>query len=369
MLLQQRNRRVFLADVARGMLVAGVGLGTALDLGLTKTRAEEAAKPRLSFGALDPLVGMMQQTPAASLVPQLVDALKNGTSLRDLLTAGALANARSFGGGDYIGYHTLMALGPAWLMSQEAPAAEQALPVFKVLYRNTARIQDSRAFEHEALQPVVADRSAGTVTGEMLRDAVRQHDMARAEAQFATLADQSPQAAFNELLYAVQDETEVHRVALPYRAYALIDLIGAEHAQTLLRQSLRYCVNAENWNRKSTYGDVRVLLPKLFDQHRLAGRTAGDKPAEDAWIEQFVQLLFTSTPEQAAEATAAALAEGMLPEAVGEAISLAANQLVLRDQGRTGEIEQRGKPIGSVHGDSIGVHASDSANARKSGQR
>ncbi len=34
-----------------------------------------------------------------------------------------------------------------------------------------------------------------------------------------------------------------------------------------------------------------------------------------------------------------------------------------RDHGRTAREESPGKPIGSVHGDSIGVHACDSANA------
>ncbi|HEV3028423.1 MAG TPA: hypothetical protein VG457_12670, partial [Planctomycetota bacterium] len=57
------------------------------------------------------------------------------------------------------------------------------------------------------------------------------------------------------------------------------------------------------------------------------------------------------------------LAEGIAPDAVGEAISLAANQLILRDVGRSARDESPGKPMGSVHGDSIGVHACDSANA------
>lgn len=42
---------------------------------------------------------------------------------------------------------------------------------------------------------------------------------------------------------------------------------------------------------------------------------------------------------------------------------LAANQLVLRDNGRPKQQAQANKPVGSVHGDSIGVHACDSANA------
>ncbi len=101
----------------------------------------------------------------------------------------------------------------------------------------------------------------------------------------------------------------------------------------------------------------------MLEQHRLLGRSPGDSKAEDGWVDKMSQTIFGSTPEQAAEAAAAALAEGMSPASVGEAISLAANQLVLRDLGRTPRDEVPGKPIGSVHGDSIGVHASDSANA------
>ena len=51
------------------------------------------------------------------------------------------------------------------------------------------------------------------------------------------------------------------------------------------------------------------------------------------------------------------------PAGIGEAISLAASLLVLRDGGRLPQWEDRLKPAGSVHGDSMGVHASDAANA------
>jgi hypothetical protein len=101
----------------------------------------------------------------------------------------------------------------------------------------------------------------------------------------------------------------------------------------------------------------------MFDQHRLEGKTPGTKAADDAWVEQLCRTIFEGTPEQAAEAVAAALAEGFAPAAIGEAITLAANQLILRDLGRRPTEEQPGKVVGSVHGDSIGVHACDSANA------
>jgi hypothetical protein len=63
------------------------------------------------------------------------------------------------------------------------------------------------------------------------------------------------------------------------------------------------------------------------------------------------------------DAVAQALHEGFLPESIGEAISLAANMLVLHDPGRPEQWSNADKPVGSCHGDSVGVHASDAANA------
>ena len=56
-----RNRRKFLADVGRGMLVASVGSATALDLGLSAAWADDADQ-RVTFGNLEPLVSLMQET-------------------------------------------------------------------------------------------------------------------------------------------------------------------------------------------------------------------------------------------------------------------------------------------------------------------
>ena len=90
---------------------------------------------------------------------------------------------------------------------------------------------------------------------------------------------------------------------------------------------------------------------------------AGTRKADDAWIDRMANQIADASREQAAEAVAAALAEGFSTDDVGEAISLAANQLVLRDPGRRPQGASPEKPEGSVHGDSVGVHASDAANA------
>jgi hypothetical protein len=249
-------------------------------------------------------------------------------------------------------------------MARELPTERQPLPALKVLYRNTNRIQEFGGRKNEVLHPIKPTvLPADRVGGELLREAVRRKDTGTAEQTFATLAQSSPADAFNHLLFAVQDNTEVHRIVLPYRAWDLLDIVGKEHAHTLLRQSVRYCVKAERGTRSAAWDEPRTLLPKLLDQHRLLDCSPGSRAAEDGWVDQMSQTIFKSTPQQAADAVATALAEGMSPEAIAEAISLAANQLVLRDSGRTAREEQPGKPIGSTHGDSIGVHACDSANA------
>lgn len=357
------TRREFFADVGRGMLVASVGYGIASELGLAPAFAADAPDA-LSFGPLESLVCLMQETPATELLPALTNKLKSGTELHHLVAAAALANSRTFGGEDYVGFHTMMALAPSLHMAREMPGLLQPLPVFKVLFRNTTRIQEKGGRRDEVLHPVrPATLAEGQSGGDRLRDAVHRKDVNAAEETFAALAQLSADEALNDLLYVVQDNTEVHRVVLPYRAWDLLDLIGKEQAHTLLRQSVRYCVRAENSSRSAKWDEPRTLLPKALELHRLLDRTPGQRPAEDSWVDEFSQTIFKSTPEQAADAAASVLAEGFSPDAVGEAISLAANQLILRDHGRAPRDEQPGKTVGSVHGDSIGVHACDSANA------
>jgi hypothetical protein len=362
--MRNGDRRQFLADVGKGMLLASVGPALAADLGLARVYAGNDAE-RLTFGDREPLVALMQDTPADKLLPVLVDKLKAGTDLKTLVAAAALANARTFGGNDYTGYHAFMALVPSYQMAQELPDERKALPVLKVLYRNSNRIQEHGGPRSEVLHPVAATELAKDHSGgEILRDATRSADMEQAERTFAAVAKAPVGEAFNHLQFSIQDEIDVHRVVLSWRAWVTLDFTGKEQAQTLLRQSVRFCVDAEQYVRKQNrQPEIRTVLPKLLDQYKLVGRPVGKREADDAWIERLAEVVYGTDRTRAADAVAAALAEGFSPEAVGEAISLAANRLVLCDPGRTKQQVQPGKPEGSIHGASVGVHASDSANA------
>ncbi|MBA4186935.1 MAG: hypothetical protein C0467_02850 [Planctomycetaceae bacterium] len=352
------TRREFLADVGRGMLVASLGSSVASDLGLAFASAADAPDV-LNFGKLEPLVALLQETPTNKLMPVLVARLKDGLDLRTLVAAGALANARSFGGQHYEGYHTFMALAPAFEMSKELPEAQKPLPVLKVLYRNATHIQASGGRAKEILHPVKPTPvPEGKVGGEALQELTRKFNTKEAEGVFASLAQDKPEDAFNHVLYCVEDDINVHRTVLAWRSWAMLDFTGPEHAHTLLRQSVRFCCNEKGGPQGAA---IRKLLPQLLDQNKLVGKKLGSREGDAAWVEALAKVVYSSGREKAAEAVAIALTEGFSPTSITEALSVAANQLLLNDPGRPEA--NGGKAKGTVHGDSVGLHASDAANA------
>ncbi|MCG8651840.1 MAG: hypothetical protein MI861_18520 [Pirellulales bacterium] len=362
--MQRNDRRQFLANVGSGMLVGSLGATLAGDLGIATAHAGEE-DDRLTFGEMEPLVALMQETPLNRLQSVLVEKINGGADLSTLVAAGTLANARTFGGHDYIGFHTFMALAPALEMASELPTSHRALPVLKVLYRNTDRIQAFGGSSREVLKRIDAVKHEGLHSpGPMLQAATRKADFSGAENIMASLSDQPAEAVFNYVQYPVQDTTNVHRVVLTWRAWLAVGLVGEQHANTLLRQSVRFCLRSseERIRRGRPNPELWTLLPKLLDQYKLLGKPLGRRQGDDQWLESMAWTFFQSDRVQAADAAAAALAEGFAPDQVAEAMSVAANLLLLHDPGRSKD-SGGDKVKGSVHGASVGVHASDAANA------
>jgi len=361
--MKNYSRRAFHRKVGAGMISASIGVSLAHELGISTAIAEKDKPSKsLTFGKLEPLVALMEETPPDKLQSIAVKKLKAGeVDLKDLMQAAALANARSFGGADYIGMHTLMAMKPTMLMAQQMPSERAPLVVLKILHRNSGQIQ-SGGSKGEKMHPVSpADLPVNSNTAELLNKAVHGKDRKKAERILAAIAAKSPENAFNDLLETIEESTSVHNVVFAHRSWEVLDFVGKEHAATMLRQSLRRFANMEK--NGHTLSDPKLkLLPKLLDEYSLFDRPLGESKASDEWMKEMTETIFSSTPEQSANAVAAALKEGISPDHVGEAISLAANQLVLRDVGRVRNFKPD-KELGSIHGDSIGVHASDSANA------
>ena len=351
-----RTRRRFLQDVGTGMLIAGLGSNLVADLGVA---AESIDRDPVSnpYGTLAPWVARMQELDPDKLQVKMVDELQKGSvTLRELVSSAALANAESFGGQDYVGYHAEMALIPALEMAADLDEPRKPLPVLKVIYRNSSRIQQFGA-NKKTLQPIEGEKKKVSVDrfGPELRRLVREADMDKAEKLFATVHQNDPSAAFDTLLYTIADEVDVHRFVLAYRGMGLINIAGNAHAHTLLRQCVRHCVGSEQrrMDKGRKASPIREHLPKLLDEFGLVGKPIGDREPGVEWLKTFSETIYDSTKFESSRAVAAALAEGISPTSICQAISMACNQLTLR---------QGGNPL-RTHGASNGVHGSDAANA------
>jgi hypothetical protein len=356
--MSQSHRREFLQEVGGGMLAVLVGSGLAAELGLAAENNEDGgAKTPARLARLSQII---QQTPTKDLLAALVRQLNDGTPLRELIAAGALANARAFGGQDYNGFHSFMALCPSYAMAMALPEKERPLPILKVLYRTSTHIHGARCAHEDHLakvEPIKLDDKASPA--EQMREATRAQKLAQAEQIFAALPG-TPEQTYDDVQLLIQDDLNVHRVVLAWRAWEVLDFIGRDHARDMLRQTVRFCSDPRHTN--FGVNPIRTVLPRLLEAHKLLTAKPGSKKVDDGWVEKLAKTVHSDRQERAAEAVAAALADGVDPDAVSEAISLAGTMLVLGDPGRKKEWSAPNKPEGSVHGDSVGVHASDAAN-------
>ena len=235
-------------------------------------------------------------------------------------------------------------------MACELPEAQRALPVLKVLYRNTNHIQQMGGPEPRGAPSCRAGRHRGRRGGSPAPgDAPAGHGGGRAglrgdRSRAARPGLQRPPARRPGLYRRPSRRARL-------RSWALLDFTGKEYAHTLLRQSVRFCVTRRATLQRNHVEEALPGAPAQTARARgLASRDPGGPSAgrrldrEDEPDDLYLRR------DQAAEAVAEALADGIAPESIGEAISLAANQLVLHDPGRR-KADTPAKPIGSVHGD------------------
>ena len=354
------TRRLFLSRVCQGMLCASLGPALARELGLAPGLALDEDGV-LDLGPLEALSRRVQESEPLELLSFVAAELRKGVPLERFVAAAALANARAFGGHDYEGYHCEMALLPALEMARRSPGPAAALPVLKVLHRSAARLRAVGGGDRLA---AIALPAEGAGARELKEQALA-GDVQAAERSLAGIARSGgPEAAHEALQELLLEDVEVHRIVLAWRAWDLRRVAGAEHAETLLRQVLRFCADQERGRiaRGAPEPSLRRLLPALLEAHGLQQGATTRVATSDAELEALATRIRQASRDDAAALAAEALGAGIGVEACGEALSLAAIALLLHDRGMSRD-GVPGKPRGSVHGASVGVHACDSANA------
>src|SRR5262249_54385436 len=222
-----------------------------------------------------------------------------GVALRELVASAAVANARAFAGHDYVGYHTFMALAPSFAMAELLPEKERALPVLKVIHRNSRTMGSGPGRPADRMgHAEPAELKGDQPAGKLMLEASRAKRLAEADGIFLAAAKNSLHDGYNELQDIVHDEVNVHRVVLAWRSWETIDFTGTDHARTLLRQSIHFCCDERNGGDQS----IRALLPQLMEKYRLMDKKVGTKEGDDSWMEHLSQTVYGGTREDAAGA-------------------------------------------------------------------
>ena len=365
--MNSRSRREFLADVGRGMLVASLGSAAALELGLTPSLAEESSQ-RLTFGQLEPLVSLMQETPPDKLLPLLVSKAEGRHGPQNARHFGrigerprlrrpglhGLSHVHGAGAGLSDGRRTAH-------RASGAAGAEGVVPQQQP-HSGPGRSSPGYAASGERRR----NRSIRNRGGEQLREAVRAVDWDGAESRFAAIAKGSVGEAYNHLQFAIQDEVDVHRVVLAWRAWAMLELSGEEYAHTLLRQSVRYCVNTEQSLRDQQSAAVRRAP-------RAAATVGPVPPVGQAARRSPKPTTAGSNSSRGRSSPARASRPPMrppvhwpkewIPKPWARRFRWPPTCWCCTIRAAARRTVRRRKPPGCVHGDSVGVHASDAANA------
>lgn len=363
------SRRRLLGGGCRGALLVGLGAGLGIP---TRARGGSIGswiegEDALDFGRHREWVEFLLSASPDGMLERVASGLRSGERREDWVAASALANAVAFGGEDYEGYHVAMALIPSLRMAARLKEGEAGLPVLKVMHRNARRMQRIGTPKTRALRGVPRASEVSEDIPSRLVEAVRGLDGEAAESLFRATSRDLPRGQAEQLLPLVCDDAEVHRVVLLERAYDMVELCGADQAQVLLRQLVRFSLDVEpRISKRRRTIELRSCVPEVIEEFGLhtppkATRSVGAAEVE-AWASQLVVL----SRSEGARMVGEALAQGVPEAAIGEVISLAGAELILRDPGRARAEASKEKPEGSVHGASTGVHASDSALAWRS---
>src|SRR5262249_61567259 len=155
-----------------------------------------------------------------------------------------------------------------------------------------------------------------TSAAEQMRDAARAGKLAEAERIFASLPG-TPEQTYDDVQSLIQDDLNVHRVVLAWRAWEVLDFIGKDHARDMLRQTVRFCSDRRHGGGAGR--PIQKALPKLLDSYKLLSARPGSKKVDDAWGEKVAKTVYSDSQEKAAGTVAAALAGGGRPGPISRA--------------------------------------------------
>ncbi|HEV7994963.1 MAG TPA: hypothetical protein VGP52_01770 [Stellaceae bacterium] len=303
--------------------------------------------------AIEPLVQFIEETPPAEILDRTLEKLRAGVPTQTMLTASALAVARStdLPPGHHGGpLHPLVGLHAVSQLVGRLEGEERFVPVLQHVALSNKHIHHPAMGPYALLEFAPEDAGGIEATKAAFLMACSRGESNKADHLFLWLWEHAPRIEAFDLLLSVAIPKNIiddHYFAFPAFTWRALETesVEPEYFPVLMRQAVRYVARLPS----------APMLPEieaLIGEHELISRVTRQQSGEDetAAIGGLGEAIgrvdvFTEIPALMAKA----LGDGLSLEGAGEALSIGAAGLFLR----------------SLGGNPMDVHLHTSANIRR----
>jgi len=300
---------------------------------------------------IEPLVQFIEETDPSDIVDQTLAKLRDGVSIRTMLTASALAVTRSsdLPPGHHGGpLHPLVGLHALHHLVERLEGENQFLPVLQHVALSNKHIHHPAMGPYMLLDFEPIDAGGVEATKEAFFNAVRRGESNAADHYLLWLWDNVPPVEALDLLLTVAIPKNIlddHYFIFPAYTYRAMEWLGQEYFPILMRPAVRYTARYPN---PPEIPEIDAIIEEYELLTRPLRQQSGDDETETIGRvgEAIGQVSdFADIPVMLGKA----MAEGLSLEGAGEALSIGAAGLFLR----------------SLTGNPMDVHLHTSVNLRR----
>lgn len=303
---------------------------------------DEAAKPILACRTVPPypvtvacdpafkdLVGEIIAAPRGEIIDRIGVHLRGGLDLPTLLAANFHAGIRTLTPSAGAVMHSILAVSSANLVGA---AVDPLLQLAAVLW-STDNVKAEQGPMQSPLPPLDEPGLPATATAarQILIDGLDGFDEDRADLGAAAMHRLSQTSELANLLlrYSARDQSDAHRQIFVAQSFRALDAFGWGCAEQVVRFLARVLAEGVAGSETmATYGTSLALAEAGVE---LGGTRCGLAPVLD-----FLSLSRVGSPDELRDAAAAALADGLCPAALWDAVLAAACEVMLRGNGGSG---------------------------------
>ena len=236
---------------------------------------------RIRFSdTIEPLVRFIEETPRDEILDRTLDKLRAGVTTQTMLTASALAVARSsdLPPGHHGGpLHPLAGLYAVSKLVGRLEGDDRFLPVLQHVALSNKHIHDPVTAPYSLLDFAPLDAGGVEATKDAFLKAANRGESNKADHLFLWLWQHIPPIEALDLLLTVaipKNMIDDHYFIFPAYTWRAFEFIGQEYLPTLMRPAVRYVARFPS---QRSIPDVDALI----EEHRLLDRVVRQHTGED----------------------------------------------------------------------------------------